>query len=479
TPDFGGRWVPVFEPPPARRNTQVLWPVGLTAGQLFAIVCKPTEPRPQVSPRPFYTPLDLSAPVLAMDGGTGALAGCAPLEGQALLLGLTNAALRTRSGFPYPRAAQLQHYPTGHEVQEYVMSYARHFGLYRHVLFSCRLVSLRRLVPPSPASTTASGEAAPPPPRGPGAAPPPPPPPCPACTYSPASSSGPCSACGAAHPPPPPLTEQQGPEAQQPLPATQPPSPPPQQQQHRGQGAVASAASRLRQLLGLGGRRTGSGSGSASATGSGGAATSGGGDATGSPSQAADGAGCCGGGGPRGEAGLATGSQVNPAATAHLAKPQQPQQPSRAARGDRAPAPAGTAGKRAGAGVPAAAAAAAASGGDALGGAGGAGWVALYEDLCTGRQYSLEVSYVVLSTGLYATPFIPAIRGQELYRGLQVHSKDFTDAGVAVGKSVLVVGAGKTAADIVTELTATSKAAAVTLLYRRVSGLAGGAASGR
>lgn len=62
-----------------------------------------------------------------------------------------------------------------------------------------------------------------------------------------------------------------------------------------------------------------------------------------------------------------------------------------------------------------------------------------------------------------------SLQGQELYRGLQVHSRNFTDAAVASGKRVLVVGGGKTAADVVTELTATTSAEEVTLLYRRVS----------
>lgn len=38
----------MFEPPPSKRNTEVLWPVGLTATHMFAVVCKPTDPRPQV-----------------------------------------------------------------------------------------------------------------------------------------------------------------------------------------------------------------------------------------------------------------------------------------------------------------------------------------------------------------------------------------------------------------------------------------------
>ena len=38
----------MFEPPAARRASEVLWPVGLSGEQLYAVVCKPAEPRPQV-----------------------------------------------------------------------------------------------------------------------------------------------------------------------------------------------------------------------------------------------------------------------------------------------------------------------------------------------------------------------------------------------------------------------------------------------
>ncbi|KAG2451888.1 hypothetical protein HYH02_003663 [Chlamydomonas schloesseri] len=93
TPDFGGRWVPVFEPPAARRASEVLWPVGLSSEQLYAIVCKPAEPRPQVSPRPFYTPMDLCPPVLALDGGAGA---AAEWEAKALLEAVKLSVLRAR-----------------------------------------------------------------------------------------------------------------------------------------------------------------------------------------------------------------------------------------------------------------------------------------------------------------------------------------------------------------------------------------------
>ena len=37
-------------------------------------------------------------------------------------------------------------YPTGHEVQAYIRAYAKHFDIYRHVCFECRLLMLRKKV---------------------------------------------------------------------------------------------------------------------------------------------------------------------------------------------------------------------------------------------------------------------------------------------------------------------------------------------
>ena len=47
----------------------------------------------QVSPRPFYTPMDLSPPVLALDGGAGA---AAEWEAKALLEAVKLSVLRAR-----------------------------------------------------------------------------------------------------------------------------------------------------------------------------------------------------------------------------------------------------------------------------------------------------------------------------------------------------------------------------------------------
>jgi hypothetical protein len=37
------------------------------------------------------------------------------------------------------------------------------------------------------------------------------------------------------------------------------------------------------------------------------------------------------------------------------------------------------------------------------------------------------------------------LQGSNIFTGLQVHAKDFTDASIAAGKRVVIIGAGKTA----------------------------------
>ncbi|KAG2486825.1 hypothetical protein HYH03_014508 [Edaphochlamys debaryana] len=454
--------------------------------------------------------------------------------------------------FPIPRKAELSEYPSGEAVREYVQSYARHFGLYRHILFSCRLVTLRRKPPPP-------GPAAPPIPTacgGGGAA---------TAAAAAAGDSGAAAAAGR-------VLDHTGTASG--LSAVNPASAAPSgvaaaqgspvaagcgvpaNRGHSTGDRVMRSANRLRELLSMGSRGS---RGTPTATGTGNArygaaaaavedegsstveiartlGASVGGGGAGAASWKADGGTdlASGGGGDFGEAGGGGGGGISgdglaeglasagcsgeassaPASLVGSAPCQGSRQgtPRKLAPSGSPPPPSGAeagwlpgpansrdAGAAAAAPPPPAppaaqpgpgcrrdAAGEGPAGGDGAKGKGqggkgrggapppqpggevfGQGWTAVYEEMCTGRQFTLDASYVILATGLHATPFIPSIPGQELYRGLQVHSRDFTDAGVAAGKRVLVVGAGKTAADIVTELTATSKATAVTLLYRR------------
>jgi cation diffusion facilitator CzcD-associated flavoprotein CzcO len=59
---------------------------------------------------------------------------------------------------------------------------------------------------------------------------------------------------------------------------------------------------------------------------------------------------------------------------------------------------------------------------------------------------------IVLATGRYRTPTIPAWPGLDQFTGELVHSDDFSNAWPYRGRDVLVVGAGNSAADIAVQL---------------------------
>lgn len=77
----------------------------------------------------------------------------------------------------------------------------------------------------------------------------------------------------------------------------------------------------------------------------------------------------------------------------------------------------------------------------------------------TGGAWRLDTSSgdvraraIVLATGRYATPTIPAWPGVDHFTGELVHSGDFSNAWPFRGRDVLVVGAGNSAADIAVAL---------------------------
>lgn len=65
---------------------------------------------------------------------------------------------------------------------------------------------------------------------------------------------------------------------------------------------------------------------------------------------------------------------------------------------------------------------------------------------------ALQASRVVVATGNYRTPVIPPWPGRELFTGQLVHSSDYRRPDAFVGRDVLVVGTGNSAADIATRL---------------------------
>jgi trimethylamine monooxygenase len=87
------------------------------------------------------------------------------------------------------------------------------------------------------------------------------------------------------------------------------------------------------------------------------------------------------------------------------------------------------------------------------------------ESLAEGRGYTEEFDYVIVSTGHFSTPNVPAFEGFAQFPGRVLHSHDFRDAREFVGKDLLVVGSSYSAEDIALQ----SKkygAASVTVSYR-------------
>eukprot|EP00798_Chlamydomonas_sp_ICE-L_P028039 gene28039-31140_t len=100
-------------------------------------------------------------------------------------------------------------------------------------------------------------------------------------------------------------------------------------------------------------------------------------------------------------------------------------------------------------------------------------WTAVYHNTVQDKQYKdkqfkVNADYAVISTGICSEPFIPDIPRSELFQGVKIHSMDFADVSIAKGRHVIIVGAGKTAADCVGEVAVTKLAASVTMLYRQV-----------
>jgi cation diffusion facilitator CzcD-associated flavoprotein CzcO len=63
------------------------------------------------------------------------------------------------------------------------------------------------------------------------------------------------------------------------------------------------------------------------------------------------------------------------------------------------------------------------------------------------RRMTLEFDFVVVCNGVFSEPHVPRFDGQELFRGVVVHSSRLSEPGMLLGKRVVVVGAGKSALD--------------------------------
>jgi cation diffusion facilitator CzcD-associated flavoprotein CzcO len=88
------------------------------------------------------------------------------------------------------------------------------------------------------------------------------------------------------------------------------------------------------------------------------------------------------------------------------------------------------------------------------------GWTV---DIAGGEPWRARI--VIVATGQYREPVMPAWPGRESYRGRLLHSSSYANAAPFAGERVLVVGAGNSGAEIATDL-AEGGAAAVSLSVR-------------
>ena len=72
---------------------------------------------------------------------------------------------------------------------------------------------------------------------------------------------------------------------------------------------------------------------------------------------------------------------------------------------------------------------------------------------------------IINATGTWETPFIPEYPGAELFKGRQLHTKDYHSATEFIGKRVVVVGAGISAVQLLDEI---SQVTSTTWVTRRV-----------
>lgn len=74
-----------------------------------------------------------------------------------------------------------------------------------------------------------------------------------------------------------------------------------------------------------------------------------------------------------------------------------------------------------------------------------------YLDVYSGEIY-WRAKAVVSATGTWSQPYIPHYKGQECFRGIQVHSAHYVNEQAFIKKNVLVVGGGNSGAQILAEV---------------------------
>jgi cation diffusion facilitator CzcD-associated flavoprotein CzcO len=79
-------------------------------------------------------------------------------------------------------------------------------------------------------------------------------------------------------------------------------------------------------------------------------------------------------------------------------------------------------------------------------------------------RLTLSARGIVNATGTWETPYIPAYPGAELFRGRQLHTKDYRTPGEFAGRHVVIVGGGISAIQLLDEI---SRVTSTTWVTRR------------
>jgi cation diffusion facilitator CzcD-associated flavoprotein CzcO len=74
-----------------------------------------------------------------------------------------------------------------------------------------------------------------------------------------------------------------------------------------------------------------------------------------------------------------------------------------------------------------------------------------------------EARAVVSASGTRGKPYIPQYPGQELFRGIQIHSADYRTPALFAGRRVVIVGGGNSGAQILAEVSEMAETTWVTL----------------
>jgi putative flavoprotein involved in K+ transport len=79
-----------------------------------------------------------------------------------------------------------------------------------------------------------------------------------------------------------------------------------------------------------------------------------------------------------------------------------------------------------------------------------------------GDRRIYQARAVISATGIWRARYIPPYPGQELFRGLQIHSADYRTPELFAGRRVLIVGGGNSGAQILADVSKVAETSWVT-----------------